>query len=601
MRDFYTHPRHVYLITRTLEQRLALMKKPKRLPSFRALIRSRQQTELAIDGFRVLDGEIHAQSNRVFREQPRRLMRVFLYAQQRGLSLNPDLAQLLRQQLSLIDRTFLTDHHVHETFLEILNQRGNVARVLRTMHEAGFLGKYLPEFGRLTCLVQHEFYHQYTADEHTLICLEKLDQIWHAEQPPFRHYIELFRNLERPFVLYLALLLHDAGKANPRGTHAQVGSKLALNVAKRLRLDVHTTETLRLVIENHLLLVEISQRRDLEDPTVIRNLAQTLKTPENLVLLTLHTFVDSEGTSANLWNDFKETLLWTVYRKTLAALKGGTDFLRAEEKQREMLTEEIRELAPRTISDEELQAHLANLPSRYVQIHTAREILVDLVLVHRFMHLQIAEGDNALEPVVTWHNEPDRGYTEVKVCTWNRTGLFSKIAGSLTAARLNILSADIFSRNDGILLDTFFVNDASTGKVVNREERETFERVLRAALTGAVDFPSLIARLKLNRSLYQSLEGERIPTVIRFENAVSDTRTVIDVETEDRVGLLFVVSQALAELGLDISVAKISTEKGAAIDSFYVSELDGSKVRTEDRLHEIEHRLRAAVRTLQST
>jgi [protein-PII] uridylyltransferase len=217
------------------------------------------------------------------------------------------------------------------------------------------------------------------------------------------------------------------------------------------------------------------------------------------------------------------------------------------------------------------------------------------------MHLQIAEGDNALEPVVTWHNEPDRGYTEVKVCTWNRTGLFSKIAGSLTAARLNILSADIFSRNDGILLDTFFVNDASTGKVVNREERETFERVLRAALTGAVDFPSLIARLKLNRSLYQSLEGERIPTVIRFENAVSDTRTVIDVETEDRVGLLFVVSQALAELGLDISVAKISTEKGAAIDSFYVSELDGSKVRTEDRLHEIEHRLRAAVRTLQST
>src|SRR4030095_4870301 len=121
--------------------------------------------------------------------------------------------------------------------------------------------------------------------------------------------------------------------------------------------DVHTTETLRLVIENHLLLVEISQRRDLEDPTVIRNLAQTLKTPENLVLLTLHTFVDSQGTSANLWNDFKETLLWTVYRKTLAALKGGTDFLRAEEKQREMLTEEIRELAPRTISDEELKAH----------------------------------------------------------------------------------------------------------------------------------------------------------------------------------------------------------------------------------------------------
>ena len=288
MRDFYTHTRHIYLITRTLEQRLALMKKPKRLTSFRSLIRSRRPTEQAIDGFRVLAGEIHSQSNRVFREQPRRLMRVFLYAQQRGLRLNPDLAQLLRQQLSLVDRAFLTDHHVHETFLEILNQRGNVAALLRGMHEVGFLGKYMPEFGRLTCLVQHEFYHQYTADEHTLVCLEKLDQIWHAEQPPFEHYTEIFQNLERPFVLYLALLLHDACKANPRGTHAQAGSKLALNVAKRLRLDAHTTETLRLVIENHLLLVEISQRSDLEDPTVIRNLAQTLKTPENFVLLTLH-------------------------------------------------------------------------------------------------------------------------------------------------------------------------------------------------------------------------------------------------------------------------------------------------------------------------
>src|SRR5262249_13089991 len=151
----------------TLEQRLALMKKPKRLPSFSDFVKTRRQADQQepVDGFQIREGEIHALSTRTFREQPRRLMRVFLYAQQRGLRLHPDLAQLIRQQLALIDRNFLADHHVQDTFLEILNQRGNVAPVLRAMHEVGLLAKYLPEFGRLTCLVQHEFYHQYTADE----------------------------------------------------------------------------------------------------------------------------------------------------------------------------------------------------------------------------------------------------------------------------------------------------------------------------------------------------------------------------------------------------------------------------------------------------
>ena len=145
-----------------------------------------------VDGFKFVEGYIHAATPRVFRDQPRRLMRVFLYAQQRGLPLHPDLAQMIRNQLALVDRAFLYDEHARETFLGILNQRGNVAPVLRQMHETGFLGKYVPEFGKLTCLVQHEFYHQYTADEHTLMCLEQLDRVWEAKAEPYAHYAPLF-------------------------------------------------------------------------------------------------------------------------------------------------------------------------------------------------------------------------------------------------------------------------------------------------------------------------------------------------------------------------------------------------------------------------
>jgi len=444
MRDVYSHSRNIFLITRTLEQRLALIRQPKTsiLPGLGFAKKltgflpngSKQSTE-PVDGFKFVDGEIQAASNRVFRDHPRRLMRVFLYAQQRGLRLNPDLAQQVRQNLPLVDRAFLSDEHVRETFLAILNQRGNVARILRAMHEVDLLGKYIPEFGRLTCLVQHEFYHQYTADEHTLVCLEQLDRIWEAKDPPHGAYAPLFHSIERPFVLYLALLLHDVGKADSHGNHSLVGSQLADKVAKRLKLEGAVAHTLHVVIQNHLLLASVSQRRDLDDPAVILRVAKQVETSEILNLLTLHTFADSLGTSDKLWNGFKDSLLWSLHSRAMKILSGGTEFVRAEEKQREELLGEVRSMMPGSVSDEELVAHFGTLPPRYFQSHSSRETLEDTIMAHRFMRLQLAEEDSALAPVVNWHNEPDRGYCAVKVCTWDRAGLFRKIAGSFSASR----------------------------------------------------------------------------------------------------------------------------------------------------------------------
>jgi len=175
--------------------------------------------------------------------------------------------------------------------------------------------------------------------------------------------------------------------------------------------------------------------------------------------------------------------------------------------------------------------------------------------------------------------------------------LFSKIAGSFAAAGLNILSAQIFTRNDGIVLDMFYVIDARTGGLVNRGERELFESTLaRALVEEEMDFRALIARQKMARPLYQALEGDRMPTRIDFDNDTSANRTILEIETEDHVGLLYVISQALTELNLDISLAKISTEKGAAIDTFYVCEQDGQKIVWPERQQLIEQRLRAGLR-----
>ncbi len=597
MHDLYTHLRNVYIITRNLEQNLALVPPaPKRLQMLRGLLPGnwKPAPEQIVDGFKITTDAIHPTSSRVFRDQPRRLMRVFLLSQQRGLKLHPDLVQQIRNQLHLVDRSFLMDEHVSESFREILSQRGNVVPTLRAMHEAGFLGKYMPEFGKLTCLVQHEFFHQYAADEHTLMCIEKLDQVWGAQQKPGSDYTELFARIERPFLLYLAVLLHDTGKALHDNKHSDASGRIAIAVAKRLGLDGALTHSLRLVIEQHLTMVQISQRRDLDDPSVIRNFAALIQTRENLDMLTIHTYVDSLGTADNLWNGFKDSLLWSLHRKTAEFLAGGTEFVRAEAKQRQLLADEVRALLPKTFGKDEIEAHFAGLPPRYFVIHSSRDISGDLTRVHRFLHLQVSGSPDALVPIVTWHNEPDRGYAAVNICTWDRNGLFSKIAGSLTAAGLNILGAAIFSRNDGIILDTFYVIDAQTGALPKREEREKFEQYLTSLLTGDFDVDKLIAK-QSRRSIYHLAELAPIPTQIHFDNETSESRTVIDIEAEDRVGLLYGISRALAEMGIDISLAKISTEKGAAIDSFYVAELDGNKITSPERMHFVEGRLRATI------
>jgi len=592
MREVYRSTRTIFLLTRTLERRMALLPRTSGGFSLRRLIpRSRAKPAEPVDGFRFMDGEILAASPRVFRDQPRRLMRVFLQAQQRGLELHPDLVQMIRNQLSLVDRAFRSDEHVSESFLTILSQRGNVSRVMRAMHEVDFLGKYVPEFGRLTCLVQHEFYHQYAADEHTLMCLVQADRIWEGTERLHKNYTALFQSLPRPWLLYLALLLHDVGKAKGGRGHSRSSAEAALGVARRLKLDEAATQILEAVVAHHLDLAAISQRRDLDDPRVIQHCADLVQNPETLDLLMLLTFADSQATSDKLWNGFKDALLWTLYRKVLRLVSGGTEFVEAEARRRERLEREIRDQLPKGLDADEVEAHFDKLPARYAVVCSSGEIVEDLKLAHAFLRLQVS-GGNPLAPVVAPRDLKDQGCTLVKVCTWDRAGLFNHIAGCLSATGLNILSAQIFTRTDGIAFDTFHIVDARTGGLAETGKVERFEKLLTRLLTGAeVDLDEHIARLRSVQSPYHGYSGEPITPEVRLDNNASENRTVIEVESEDHVGLLYRLSRTLTELNLQIVAARICTEKGAAIDTFYVREHDGSKVSGDERQREVRRAL----------
>ena len=226
------------------------------------------------------------------------------------------------------------------------------------------------------------------------------------------------------------------------------------------------------------------------------------------------------------------------------------------------------------------------------------EIAEDVRLVNDYLKLQVLYDDRMLEPAVGWRREPARGYAVVSLCTWDRPGLFSRITGVLAECGLNILGARIFTREDSIALDRFFVTDARTGRLPKGPQREQCEERLAAALIAEQDIELDLNRLPADTLEYQAVAGERIPVVIEFDNRSSAEFTVLDLEAEDHVGLLYVVSNTLAELGLDIQLAKINTEEGAATDSFYVTDSGITKIVNQVRQRKIADRLREAIEEL---
>jgi [protein-PII] uridylyltransferase len=406
--------------------------------------------------------------------------------------------------------------------------------------------------------------------------------------------------LERPYVLYLALLLHDSGKAVDSGAHAEVGGRLAIKVSERLHLDGATTHTLRVLIEQHLTMVRTGQTLDLDDPDVIRDFCSHISTLETLDLLTLHTFADSMGTSETLWTGFKDTLHWQLYHRAAEFLRGDKLAVVAEQKQRELLMEETRALLPKTWDPAEIPAHFSDMPARYFQIHSPRDIARDLAMAHEFYHLQRDdEGpEDALIPVLQWHDERDRGYAVVHICTWDREALFSKITGALAATTLNILGAQVFTRLDHVIFDEFYVTDARTGELPTKQARQQFAKILNDVLHGRFALKSAIQKTKLYRPLWQGVPGDRIETHVTVDNHAATDRTLITVETEDRIGLLYAISAALVDLRLDLILAKIVTERGAAIDSFYVTEIGGGKVLDEERRNAVAEYIEKAISSL---
>jgi [protein-PII] uridylyltransferase len=581
MRDYFQHARTIYLTTTRISERFLLPESTSKdsRPIFGFLAKRKAKTE-HFDGFYSQNGLIYYENRDLFKEDPFRLLRVFLHAQQRELDLSPELEQLIRRRTRLINRTFQYARAARETFQAILSRKGQVGRILRMMHEVDVLGRYFPEFGEITCLVQHEFFHRYTVDEHTLQCIEKLDELIDTTDPKLADYQVLFRGLEDPFVLYLALLLHDTGKAAGARHHSEASALNAQKVAARLQLSPERRSRLILLVDHHLTLSEIAQRRNIEDPATIAAFAENVRNQGNLDYLMLLTLADGQGTSGQNWSDWKETLVWQLYNAATSYLRDEEAFFKQARIEREDLRQAVCKRMARDFG-EEIAVHFESMPERYFQSTQVNDIIGHIRLVRTWLEGRYNDPAAALSAAIRWQDKPDQGHSEVWICTWDRVALMAKIAGSYATASVNILSADAYTRDDDIMLGVFRVCDPNFQPVTEESERQQVESVLGQALSVPdFDFGPLLQKAR-RRSVYQVGAEIELPTKLTISNEVHPAYTVIDLQTADRMGLLYDVLRCFATIRINIAHSRIATEKGAAFDSFYVNDAEGRKLSSQ--------------------
>jgi [protein-PII] uridylyltransferase len=597
MRDYYEHTRQIFRVTERITEQFVTGRATARtrsLFSFLPLIRT---DETHLESFFIRNGQLYASRRDLFQQDPLQMMRVFQLAQEHNLDLSPDLEDLLSRRLGQVTRTYQYAKAPREMFKAILSRKGEVGRVLRMMHRVDFLGRYIPEFGQLTCLVQHEFFHRYTADEHTLVCIDKLDALARTENPKFIAYRKVFEQLEDAFVLYLALLLHDTGKAVRARPHSEASAVFAQRVATRLQLSPAQRKSLILLVDHHVTLSNIAQQRNLDDPTTVVEFANIVKHQTNLNALMLLTLADGQGTGASAWSDWKESLVWQLYHATSQYLANQESYYEQTKIERENLRSAVTQNLSADYADE-IDAHFDFMPEGYFRAFGVPEITSHLKLFRSFLGNVSAQSEQPLVPAMHWEAFPEQGHTIASCYTWDREQLLAKIAGSFSVVPINILSVDTFARGDHAVLDIFHVCDTKGRAVTDQRDHSFVETTLRRALENEkFDFGPLLERAR-RQSLHRPTQEMEFPTHIAIDNKAHPGYTLIQIQTPDRLGLLYDLLTCLGQEGIAIALSRISTQNGAAIDTFYVTDsATRGKISDSHRIAALQRKLQHAALT----
>jgi [protein-PII] uridylyltransferase len=525
---------------------------------------------LLVDGLRIVrGGTVSAQHRLVFEEDPGRLVRLFRHCQVHEARPERALSLLVRERAHLLTPDLALSEESASALRAMLTEAGHVHAAINALREHDLLYRLVPEFAGLHCLVQFEFYHRWTADVHTLRCLWELDAIYAAATPVDERYRAVVLGNEAPSLLYAILFLHDIAKSGGIEGHAERGVPMADAILKRLGFDHRERAIAAGVIRHHLVMGLYWQRHDVDDPANIERFARLVGDDQVLSHLLVHTRCDARATSPDLWTDFKDGQHWTLYRRTLARLAGEAerDEGAASQALRAATDARLAGMAPA----DEVEAHFSQMPAGYFQHVSSEDAAAHIRMVHELITAVTAsDAELSLRPIVDWHDEVGSGQSVVTVVTWDRAGLFSRMAGAFAVAGINILSCRAFSREDDVALDFFRVS-LPIGKAAASKDR--FAEALGRSLVDGSDLLDEVAAEETRAALTAPRRRAHVPLAPQVEVYREDAldRTVVELQCNDRIGLLFRVGRAIRGAGFAITFANVATEQGFALDTFYLA------------------------------
>jgi [protein-PII] uridylyltransferase len=535
-----------------------------------------------LDPFYIESGRVKLSDNLRFRDDPMRIFRLFAIAQTHNADVHPESLQRVTRALRSVGTKIRQDPKANALFLDILTARTSSERVLRLMNECGVFGKFLPDFGRIVAMMQFDMYHSYTVDEHTIKAIGILHGIELGElQQTAPVATEVMPEIESRRALFVATLLHDIAKGRG-GDHSILGAEVALVVCPRLGLTPEETETVSWLIRHHLLMSKTAFRYDLNDPKTIQDFAAIVQSPERLKLLLVLTVADIRAVGPNIWNGWKAALMRDLYHRCDSVLRGGDPAVIALGNATEAQHEARAKLVQ--WSDEEFANHTSQFPTVYWTGFDCDSHVRHAALCKTFRQL-----DAPL--LIDFRPDTAKRMTELTILTADDPGLFSRIAGAVAAAGVNIAGARITTCHDGTVLDVFFLQDLKNTAIESQDELDKIRSILESALRGEMRLDkALKARWEQMPLRVRQLP---VPSRVLLSNKISTTHTVIEVNGRDFPGLLHKITACLASRGLQIQTASVSTYGERVVDVFYVKDIFGLQIHSEARLKDIRQRLLA--------
>ncbi len=520
-------------------------------------------------------GKLQVKESASLEKEPIRILEFFRTMQQTKSSLSLQAKRTIQGVLPVIGEEFRRDREAARLFMEILADPVHLRETLLAMNECLFLGRFIPEFAPLHCRVLRDIYHVYTADIHSIRCAGVLAGIATSirRTPEEEQFLKIYEKVPDKELLTLAILLHDIGKGKGHG-HSRIGAEIVARIGDRWGLKEARISDLVFLVEQHLLMAHVSQRRDLHDIEMILSFTETVRSSVRLDMLYLLTYSDMREVGPEVWTQWKAMLLSELYEKGRNVLEQGALKHPFEERaflRRRQVVEWLKDEPGETVA-----RFVARVDDRYILATPDARFADHCRLLARF------DGGT---PIVEAIDTPETGVTEFIVVCPDERGLFAKIAGTLSANGVNILNASIATTLDGVALDTFYVN--WRGKSLQGEKKK--ERViydLVGVLQGGLSVEALIAEPKVGRFVRDKVPKYR-PTRVQFDNSASSRCTVVDVFTYDRIGLLYDITRALTSLGIDIHLSKISTKADQVADAFYLYDKDGGKITDPARQEEV--------------